>query len=1426
MICLFFAVLREGAVCKTEQTAELLQKGVEYSMKHELARRALSVGIASVMVGSMFIPAAALDPLEIYPFDVSEGFILASSYGSYGDDFELKDPDGDGVYSTTVGQSFEPFGAYVATKADMTDNGAMVFWGAKDKTGNSYMTEEYEFPGDMVYDTVIEFDTRKADYHLWSISAYTVKSSALYKDGFKIQVDGDYFDDEGQIMTDPDGDGIYEGYLTLKEDYVQAGRAGVISFTIETNHNPDFFWGQASDGMTLYGQSFEVAPTNNRSAHVFIDTNGDDPYYWTTGYIIDYSKKGYLAGQFGIYGTATDWSGSDDILMSDEDGDGIYTGQFLANGSEMAFQVRTYNSMDAFWGYDSETEGTILYGDYFLTAFDFGYTVNVSFDTRNSNPAKWTVSFSGAFDKNVFLANGVEIYGYDITEEGEEATGKLEDPDHDGVYVGTIKHLSGEGSFHVRLTDDPDHFWGMAARGITFYGENIAYDAYWTDTLRVSFDTNDTDFQKWSISYEIVSRDAVDLYYDSLYVICDSNDWGQRDEYRLMMDMDQENPDRYYYNAGSYPGTREYKITIGAEDDWSYDLNYIWGAEDSTGNCFGASTPNLVFSSSYYEEGRIWIDTSDPDYHNWKTWVEIKKDPVSITKGDTVFNVLGDFNDWTDGALFLKDPDGDGVYTAYVTGLAPRTSQYFEVTTFGNRDNCWSMPDNNGITYNCNSGICSIYSSSADEVYCISFDTRNADYHYWTVTSALAAADDLYAPTPASEFSYEKINNNSAIRITKYNGTRRILHIPETIEGLPVRIIGSNSCSGNNNIRSLYIPSSVITIENNAFWEDQFLDEVILNEGLQTIGYGAFSYVPCSTYMTIPSTVTFIGECAFEGTSIVTLDLKQMSDYTLSQYAFCDSFPLKNIIIRSRTVVFPASGGVFSKMTGESEEVVFPMNMICYPDSTAWDYAANRYNDEYSAEKEIFELHDFLKNDSELKNEFVVKGNAFTVLGKASEGVAPYQFEYSYRKAGASGWTILKNLSKSTYATYKPTLTGTYEFKVKAVDSIGEVEEKVMTGTVVSKLINTSALKESTIVKGSKVTVLPSAKGGVDPYSFEFYYKKTTAESWTRTRITDDGTLAVTFSYSGDYLIKVVAKDLSGQSAEAELPLTVTLPASNLSNTSTINKETVTKGDSFVVTASASGGTAPYTFSCFYRAKDAENWKTVQNDADNASITVTIKYTGTYEIKVTAKDKNGKTADMIFTVTVTSATPLKNVSTISSTSVTKGSRVVITGAATGGTGSYVFTYYYKKSTSEKYNRIGSLNTTETTASFVTGAVAAYNVKVIVMDEAGTKKTKYFTVESTAADTALSNQSFLSADSVKKGTEITITGAASGGTGSYTYQFFVRKSGGKYWTSVPADDNGTFAIYKPASAAAYEVRVIVTDSAGATSELILTFLSLA
>ena len=156
------------------------------------------------------------------------------------------------------------------------------------------------------------------------------------------------------------------------------------------------------------------------------------------------------------------------------------------------------------------------------------------------------------------------------------------------------------------------------------------------------------------------------------------------------------------------------------------------------------------------------------------------------------------------------------------------------------------------------------------------------------------------------DFTYEQITlggggsapSESYIQITKYNGSATSVSFPSSINGLPVKVLGSGVALFNigNNVTSLTIPSSVTSV-----------------------GMNAFSNLTRMASVSIPSTVTYIGDGAFFGNHLSSISLPSSS---IPYYA---SLGLNGgIVLTGLTLSQAASDARANRSTGFSDVINSP----------------------------------------------------------------------------------------------------------------------------------------------------------------------------------------------------------------------------------------------------------------------------------------------------------------------------------------------------------------------------------------------------------------------------------------------------------------------------------------------------------------------
>ena len=195
----------------------------------------------------------------------------------------------------------------------------------------------------------------------------------------------------------------------------------------------------------------------------------------------------------------------------------------------------------------------------------------------------------------------------------------------------------------------------------------------------------------------------------------------------------------------------------------------------------------------------------------------------------------------------------------------------------------------------------------------------------------------------------------------------------------------------------------------------------------------------------------------------------------------------------------------------------------------------------------------------------------------------------------------------------------------------------------------------------------------------------------------------------------------------SKFDLTVTGSA-KLKNTSKVSAESISLGRSVSLYGSAKGGTAPYQYAYYFKKSTASAYAALKAYSSTSYYAFTPAGAHTYDLMVKVKDAKGTIAKQTFRVVVKS-TALTNTSTLSATSIKRGSSVTASASATGGKTSYQYGVYYKKAISETWTTAQSYGSNKT-VSFKPAAATTYDVCVKVKDSSGTIAKKYFTVKVT------------------------------------------------------------------------------------------------
>ena len=289
-------------------------------------------------------------------------------------------------------------------------------------------------------------------------------------------------------------------------------------------------------------------------------------------------------------------------------------------------------------------------------------------------------------------------------------------------------------------------------------------------------------------------------------------------------------------------------------------------------------------------------------------------------------------------------------------------------------------------------------------------------------------------------------------------------------------------------------------------------------------------------------------------------------------------------------------------------------------------------------------------------------------------------------------------------------------------------EKRLFTSGVLGALPSSSnqlalTLTPSAKTVGANQTVTFTAKATSNSGTVKYAF--TTSDGKTQASSTSN-TFKWTHTKTGTYTIAVNGVD-SKSDITAVTKVTV-ISSSTLLNNSTLSATTVNLGDKVTAKCSASGGKSPYTYAVYVKKTSDTKWTTKQNFSTNASVVFTPLKATSYNVCIKVKDASGTIVKKYINLTVKDAA-LKNTSSLSATTVKKGSKVTAKCSATGGTAPYTYAVYVKKTTDTNWTLKQNFKTNASVV-FTTAKVADYKVCIKVKDSSGTIVKKYIDLKST------------------------------------------------------------------------------------------------
>ncbi len=319
-------------------------------------------------------------------------------------------------------------------------------------------------------------------------------------------------------------------------------------------------------------------------------------------------------------------------------------------------------------------------------------------------------------------------------------------------------------------------------------------------------------------------------------------------------------------------------------------------------------------------------------------------------------------------------------------------------------------------------------------------------------------------------------------------------------------------------------------------------------------------------------------------------------------------------------------------------------------------------------------------------------GTALTLSGIAEGGTAPYTYKF-YVDGTLVG---TKSGSGETSVAWTPSSEGTYVIKCVVTDSEGTSKTSAKYYDIENNDDNptkplsiTASANKTTVIKGGTVKLTASASGGAGSYKYSYIVYNKTADKWSRIK---DKISASTYTWTaksaGTRIFYIEVTDGSGKTVRSEgVTVKTTASSSDLSVTAKVSATTTTVGGKVTFTATATGDSGSYKYSYIVYNETTNKWSRIKDKISASTYTWTAKSAGTRLFYVDVTDGSGKTVRSAAMKVVTkSANTLEIVGSATKFDLSVGDKTYIIGSASGGTGSYTYSFVVYNEATKKWYR--------------------------------------------------------------------------------------------------------------------------------------------
>ncbi len=515
-------------------------------------------------------------------------------------------------------------------------------------------------------------------------------------------------------------------------------------------------------------------------------------------------------------------------------------------------------------------------------------------------------------------------------------------------------------------------------------------------------------------------------------------------------------------------------------------------------------------------------------------------------------------------------------------------------------------------------------------------------------------------------------------------------------------------------------------------------------------------------------------------------------------------------------------------------------------------------------------VYEYTLNDKTTSQTFEV-GDEITLKIDAPVGNGELTYKFVMYDRDTNSWTVIRDYEITNTCTYTLETAGDKEFKVYIKDSTGKKVSFVGLKIEVDEPLEFTVIVDGLYLEeGELVKITVEATGGMAPYKYAYYaLNMDTDEVIELEADSTSNTYIWKATKAGRYFFDAEVLDVKGKEGkpinnlytgvctdgdemyyveDSEIMYDYTGLVENLNGlwyvvkgqvdfeyaglvkhdgewyyvkdgkgtkyvSVKVDNTSVVVGDKVKISANVTGGYGPYTYTYKVYNETTKKWGTLKSGTTLSEHTWKAGSAGTRVFYVEVTDATGKVVRSEG-VTVVTAQELSVSATASIKTTVVGDKVRFTVTATGGLGSYKYSFIVYNKTTGKWARLKDeiLSNTYTWTAKSEGTRVFY---VEVTDATGkTVRSEGITIETAPKLSVTVNASDTT---ISKGEKVTFTATATGGTGKYTYSFLVYNFTTKKWYRYNESEflESNTKTWKASGTGKRKFFVEVTDSNGKT-----------